>query len=74
MWSDHGGWMWGMGGAMGVGWIRILIAIVAIVWLLARGPLHPVIALRLATSKRNGGGASLQHRAAAPADGPAASR
>ncbi len=38
MWSDHGGW-WGMGGFMGFGWIVILIAAVAVVWLLVRGPL-----------------------------------
>jgi putative membrane protein len=31
--------MWSMGGFMGLGWIVILIAIVAVVWLLMRGPL-----------------------------------
>jgi putative membrane protein len=39
MWGNHGDWMWGMGGFMGLGWIVILIAIVAVVWLLMRGPL-----------------------------------
>ena len=39
MWGNHGDWMWGMGGFMGFGWIVILIAIVAVVWLLMRGPL-----------------------------------
>jgi putative membrane protein len=39
MWSNHSDWMWSMGGFMGLGWIVILIAIVAVVWLLLRGPL-----------------------------------
>jgi putative membrane protein len=39
MWGNHSDWMWGMGGFMGLGWIVILIAIVAVVWLLMRGPL-----------------------------------
>ena len=39
MWSNHGDWMGSMGGFMGLGWIVILIAIVAVVWLLMRGPL-----------------------------------
>ncbi len=38
MWSNHGDWMGSMGGFMGFGWIVILIAIVAVVWLLMRGP------------------------------------
>jgi putative membrane protein len=39
MWSNHSDWMGSMGGFMGLGWIVILIAIVAVVWLLTRGPL-----------------------------------
>jgi len=39
MWSNHGDWMGSMGGFMGLGWIVILIAIVAVVWLLLRGSL-----------------------------------
>jgi putative membrane protein len=39
MWGNHGDWMESMGGFMGLGWIVILIAIVAVVWLLMRGPL-----------------------------------
>jgi putative membrane protein len=39
MWGNHGDWMWGMGGFMGLGWIVILIVIVVVVWLLMRGPL-----------------------------------
>jgi putative membrane protein len=39
MWSNHGDWMGSMGGFMGLGWIVILIVIVAVVWLLMRGPL-----------------------------------
>ena len=39
MWGNHGDWMWGMGGVMGLGWILILVVIVAVVWLLVRGPL-----------------------------------
>jgi putative membrane protein len=39
MWSDHGDWMGNMGGFMGLGWTVILIAIVAVVWLLMRGSL-----------------------------------
>ena len=38
MWSNHGDWMWSMGGFMGLGWILILVAVVAVVWLLMRGP------------------------------------
>ncbi len=36
MWGDR---MWGMGGFMGLGWIVILLAVGAVVWLLARGSL-----------------------------------
>ena len=39
MWGNHGDWMWGMGGLMGLGWIFILIVIAVPVWLLVRGPL-----------------------------------
>ena len=39
MWSSHGDWMGSMGGFMGLGWIVILIAIVAVIWLLMRGSL-----------------------------------
>jgi putative membrane protein len=39
MWSNHGGWTWGMGGLMGLGWILILIAVAVVVWQLMRGPL-----------------------------------
>ena len=39
MWGNHGDWMWGMGGFMGLGWILILIVIAVVVWLLVRGPL-----------------------------------
>jgi putative membrane protein len=39
MWSNHGDWMGSMGGFMGLGWIVILIGIVAVVWLLMRGSL-----------------------------------
>jgi putative membrane protein len=42
MWSNHGDWMWGMGGFMGLGWIVILLVVGAVVWLLARGPLAGV--------------------------------
>ena len=37
--GNHGDWMESMGGFMGLGWIVILIAIVAVVWLLMGGPL-----------------------------------
>jgi putative membrane protein len=39
MWGNHGDWMESMGGFMGLGWIVILIAVVAVVSLLMRGPL-----------------------------------
>ncbi|HTT39018.1 MAG TPA: SHOCT domain-containing protein [Burkholderiales bacterium] len=39
MWGNHGDGMWGMGGVMGLGWILIVVVIVAVVWLLLRGPL-----------------------------------
>ena len=39
MWSNHGDWLWSMGGFMGLGWVLILIAIGVGVWFLMREPL-----------------------------------
>jgi hypothetical protein len=39
MWGYHGDWMESMGGFMGLRWIMILIVVVAVAWLLMRGPL-----------------------------------
>ena len=39
MWGDHSDWIGRMGGLMGIGWILILVVIVAVVWTMMRGPL-----------------------------------